>query len=77
MDSFFLSFTKIVRTIVSENRKNTGITGINTVSQEENLLIFYGEVSSSPLASKVLQIRTANLECQKSHLAILDGISAI
>lgn len=54
-----------------------GITGINTVSQEENLLIFYGEVSSSPLASKVLQIRTANLECQKSHLAILDGISAI
>ncbi|WP_319422461.1 hypothetical protein [Pleurocapsa sp. FMAR1] len=51
-----------------------GITGINTVSQEENLSIFYGELLSSPLASKVLQIRTANLECQELHLTILDGI---
>ena len=73
-------YFKILESITQGKKEEynlPGIIGINTVSQEENLSIFYGELSSSPIASKVLQIRTADLECQESHLTIVDGISAI
>lgn len=53
------------------------IVGINTVDKKGNLSIFYGELLSAPLASKVLQVRTSNLNCQKLHLTIVHGLSAM
>jgi hypothetical protein len=54
-----------------------GIVGINTVNKKDDLSIFYGELSSAPLASKVLQVRTSNLNCQELHLTIVRGMSAM
>lgn len=54
-----------------------GIVGINTVDETNNLSIFYGELLSSPLATKILQVRTSDLTCQGLHLSILRGMSAM
>ena len=54
-----------------------GIVDINTIDEQENLSIFYGELSFSPVFNKVLQVRTSNLKCQDLHLAILRGLSAM